>query len=150
MKTVRNGRSGFTLLELLMVVVIIAILASIAVPQYIRTVERARQSEAVAMLGQLRNAAIRFRAEFNNSFAGLDVPITGITRLDVNPTDVQGTPLFAYTIPCANANQVVIVATRVGATAIGNCVASYVIDIDEAGVINGRGCQSVAPIGTCT
>ena len=97
------------------------------------------------MLGQLRNAAIRFRAEFNNDFTGLT-----LARLDVNPAEVSGNPLFTYAVVCADTDEVVISATRNGAAAIGNCVASYVIDISENGTIEGRSCQSAAAIGSCS
>jgi prepilin-type N-terminal cleavage/methylation domain-containing protein len=58
----KNERGGFTLLELLMVVIIIAILASIALPQYIRATEKARATEAIQILGTLRGAEYRFKA----------------------------------------------------------------------------------------
>ena len=51
MKKLLNSRSGFTLLELMVVVVIVGILATVAVPQYNQFTRRARQTEAKSMLG---------------------------------------------------------------------------------------------------
>lgn len=51
MKQRLNSRSGFTLLELMVVVVIVGILATVAVPQYQQFTRRAKQTEAKAMLG---------------------------------------------------------------------------------------------------
>ena len=48
-------QKGFTLIELMIVVAIIAILASIAVPSYTRYVARAKVAEAISQLSDLRN-----------------------------------------------------------------------------------------------
>ncbi len=71
-----RGRVGFTLLELIMVVVIIGILASIAGPMYFKTVERARISEGRRMLGMVRMAQMRYYAEhgqFTSNMNELDI-----------------------------------------------------------------------------
>lgn len=67
---------GFTLIELLAAVLIIAILTSIALPQYRRSVQRAEAMEAMVNLKALFDSAKRYRAA--NSTAptklnGLDI-----------------------------------------------------------------------------
>jgi prepilin-type N-terminal cleavage/methylation domain-containing protein len=48
----RNRRSGFTLVELMIVVAIIGILAAIAIPSFSKYIRRARTSEALAHLSK--------------------------------------------------------------------------------------------------
>jgi len=71
-------RKGFTLLELLTVVMIISILAIIAIPQFFRVAERARASEAVNVLGIIRSAQLRYYAEHSATYA------TSLADLDVD------------------------------------------------------------------
>lgn len=52
--------SGFTLVELMVTIAIIAILASIALPSYTSYVARSKIAEATSELSQWRNAAERF------------------------------------------------------------------------------------------
>ncbi len=62
---VRRREKGFTLLELIIVVIVIGILASIALPQYIKVVEKGRLAEAKSMLSAIRSAQIRYCAQWN-------------------------------------------------------------------------------------
>ncbi|QTN32592.1 type II secretion system protein [Akkermansiaceae bacterium] len=65
MKTnVKTARRGFTLVELLVVIVIIASLASLSVPMIIRQKKKADQATAISNAGQLYYAFIGFDEEY--------------------------------------------------------------------------------------
>lgn len=69
---------GFTLVELLVVVLIIAILAAVALPQYTTAVERSRATEALTLMAAIAESAQRYRFHQNawpTSWAQLDVDI---------------------------------------------------------------------------
>ena len=60
----RRGVSGFTLMELMIVVAIIGILAAVAVPVYLGYVKRAKASEAFTLLQGIRETEEAYFAEF--------------------------------------------------------------------------------------
>lgn len=63
----RNNNKGFTLVEILVVVIIVAILAAIAVPIYLRYVERARAAEPQSALSSIRTAYRIYRQTYGST-----------------------------------------------------------------------------------
>jgi len=63
MRVRRSGMGGFTLVELLVVVIIVGILAAAAVPIYLSQTRRARTTEAVAGMGAIRKAQLEYYTE---------------------------------------------------------------------------------------
>ena len=74
-------KSGFTLLELMIVIIIVGILASLAMPRFITATRKAKEAEARAVLGAIRSAQIRYYLENNEVFTG-----------DINDLDLDLTP----------------------------------------------------------
>ncbi len=82
-------KKGFTLVELIIVVIIIGILASIGLSQYNKVVEKSRAAEARMVLGTLRTAQV---AEYNENGA-----YTGVSGLGVEaPTACTSSHFFTY------------------------------------------------------
>jgi len=69
----KNG-SGFTLTEILIVVVIIGIISGISMPVYVKAIERGRQAEAITILNSMRDAQLRFYYETGGKYAGVIGP----------------------------------------------------------------------------
>ncbi len=58
-----RNNAGFTLLELLIVVIIIGILATVAIPQFTNATKRAKESEARAVIDSILTAEVAYYAE---------------------------------------------------------------------------------------
>ena len=74
MKALRHNRTGFTLIEIMIVVLIIAILLAIAVPNFLRSRELSRASVCQANLRQMDTAKEHWGME-NGKGSG-DTPTT--------------------------------------------------------------------------
>jgi len=73
--TSRTSRPGFTLVELMITVAIIAILAAVAIPSFLMLQARSRQSEARILMSGVFEAEIAYYAqhsEFTGDFSLLD------------------------------------------------------------------------------
>ncbi len=68
----RKSQKGFTLIELMIVVAIIGILATLGVPQFQRFQARARQAEARTSLSGIYMAMKSFQAEWNRYYGNLE------------------------------------------------------------------------------
>ncbi|CAG1066219.1 Type II secretion system protein G [uncultured bacterium] len=61
-------QKGFTLLELLIAVAIVAVLAAIAVPAYISFIQRAKETAVISYLTKMRSAQETYKLDDASSF----------------------------------------------------------------------------------
>jgi len=132
-------KRGFTLLEVLIVIIIIGILAAIAVPQYMKTIERAKSAEAVTNVGTLRRAMERHWVECNANNEYIDASFefgdAGGYLLDVdNPNDNEERK-WDYSIVDSGGLQGGVLVKEFYVRAEKTTDSSYWIEIDQDGVI---------------
>ena len=95
MKPNRNLKphSGFTLIELMVVVAIIGILASIAYPSYLAYVQRAKRADAQAIMSENAQFMERYFTT-NGKYADATLPTSQSPK--------SGTADYSITLPAAN------------------------------------------------
>ncbi len=90
-----RSKKGFTLIELMVVILIIGILAAVAVPLMRGRINRAKWSEANAGCGTVWTSLRAYIAEKGPDFdySGINGQVIGQVGLELgfNPTDLEGT-----------------------------------------------------------
>lgn len=125
------NQQGFTLMELLITVLILGILTSVALPQYMRSLERARATEAMTNIKALNDAVYAYAAGRSGenicpvSFAKLPILVEGSMSAI---GDTITSKLFVYTInDAANAPIPGTDCPGVTATRLGGDKYDYII-----------------------
>lgn len=92
--TSRRFDQGFTLIELMITVVVLAIVVAVALPSFLGSIRKSRRSEAMAALSALQQAQERYRSN-NTTYA------TGLSTLGIPATTSPGS---YYTLSIASAS----------------------------------------------
>lgn len=114
----RRRAQGFTLIEVMVVLVVAAILAAVAVPAYQDQMRKARRAEARDMVSQIQVAQERWRSN-NVSYA------SSITALGMTASSAH----YGYALSGASATGYTITATATGAQAADSACASMAVQV---------------------
>jgi type IV pilus assembly protein PilE len=125
--------SGFTLIEIMIVVAIIGIISAIAIPSYTQYVLRGKLSEAHANLLTLRTQAEQYFQD-NRTFVGF-------------PCAAADTKYFTYSCPTLTPDTYTIRAA--GVAAQGTVDFAYTIDQANTRVTASKPADWAAPAGNC-
>ena len=102
----KKTKKGFTLVEMLVVVIIIGVLTAVALPSYMKSVEKTRTAQAISTLGQIAKAQHVYNAK-HGRYSSMFLPL----NLDLK--DKKGKPVnengfadsyFAYNLDYNIAN----------------------------------------------
>lgn len=126
MKAYRNRKSGFTLVEILIVVIILGILAAIVIPQFTSASEDARKSSMTSQLQTLRSQVELYKLQHRDSYPTTDgtadvakwdwTKLTGKTNDDGSTT---GTPQLGPYLQVAPINPLTNSGTIAAAAGTG-------------------------------
>jgi prepilin-type N-terminal cleavage/methylation domain-containing protein len=109
-------RKGFTLIELMVVILIVSILAGVAIPLMQGRIDSAKWSEANAAAGTIRTAVRAYFAEHGSAPTGALSSGTTAADLGFNSADLTGT-YFApsnYTIDSVNSDGLAEISVTAG------------------------------------
>ncbi len=119
-KLLKKKNKGFSLIELMVVVAIIAILSTIAIPSYQMFQAKARQKEGFALMGGYYSAAHAARAEYSQfpgNWVGTGFAPTGTLNYNLRSADNGG-----FTLPYMQTTDAACVTGTAACACGGACM----------------------------
>ena len=125
--SLRQNKKGFTLLEILIVLVILGVVAGLAFPVLTANINKSKGQEAVMLLGTVKEAAlVYYQTQTPNTYVGMTMAKLGIT-----PGAGGQTSQFSYAFSNLAASTFTCTATWTDPSA----VAADKITIEQTGAV---------------
>jgi type IV pilus assembly protein PilE len=140
--TVRPGRflAGFTLIEVVIVTVIVAILAAIAVPSYFAFIARGHRSEARMTLTHAAQWMERYRTERGSYQNPQNLPNPPVLPLALQNSPASGTPIYNITVVTPTPATYLLSAAPVGPMVNDAC---GTLTLDNTGLRDNLGAADI-------
>ena len=119
-----NRENGFTLVELLVVVLIVGILAAVSIPQYVKTVESARADDAATTLRMIGTAHRMFKLDRRKYITSGKTLKSNCSTKKCDSAKTDSCQLVACFIP-----MIVILETPIAKIVIVNIMIKFFIEI---------------------
>ena len=121
---IRRSESGFTLVELLIVVIILGILAAVVIPQFNTAAAESKESALASNLATVRQAIELYKVQHNDTFPDAAIVVKLTTATDAtgaagtkygpyirnsfpaNPINAKATVTTAATTPAAGTTEI--------------------------------------------
>lgn len=139
MYKLETAQKGFTLIELMITVAIVALLAAVAIPNYSAYVQRGKAAEATSTLALLKNRMEQYYQD-NKTYADIVGP--PVLTAPCSP-QAGTTKYFTYSCTLQTLSQFTLTATPVAGQGVDN----FSFTIDEAG--NKTSIFDGSPLANC-
>jgi len=131
-------RKGFTLVEIMIVVAIIALLAAIAIPNLLRARVNANETNAQATLRTISTASESWAAANNGSYPQAITDLTGATPPYLNENYIATSPRQGYNYLCGTMGVAGYSCTATPVTC--NTTGTRTFTITTGGVLTAAAC----------